>query len=86
MSDYFLIILLSHDEISTFLLSVIVWNSSLLTGVLICLSRKSLLLGSRQIAGPGPGCLFFPFFCFNFCGYSPALLFSNDQHLSLILY
>ena len=42
-----LIILLSHDEISAFLLSVIVRNSSLLTGVLICLSRKSLLLRFR---------------------------------------
>ena len=44
MSDDVLITLLSHDEILAFLLSVIVRNSSLLTGVLICLPRKSLLL------------------------------------------
>ena len=51
MSDHFLIILLSHDEISFFLLSVIVRNSSLLTGVLICLSRKSHLLRLRYLHG-----------------------------------
>ena len=51
MSDDVLIILLSHDEILAFLLSVIVRNSSLLTGVLICLSRKSLLLRLRNFHG-----------------------------------
>ena len=51
MSDHFLIILLSHDEISAFLLSVILRNSSLLTGKLICLSRKSLLLRLRNLHG-----------------------------------
>ena len=51
MSDDFLIILLSHDEISAFLLSVIVRNSSLLTGVVICLSRKSPLLRLRNLLG-----------------------------------
>ena len=51
MSDDVLIILLSHDEISAFLLSVIVRNPSLLTGVLICLSRKSLLLRFSNFHG-----------------------------------
>ena len=51
MSGDVLIILLSHDEISAFLLSVIVRNSSLLTSVLICLSRKSLLLRLRNFHG-----------------------------------
>ena len=51
MPDDVLIILLSHDEISAFLLSVTVQNSSLLTGVLICLSRKSLLLRLRNLHG-----------------------------------
>ena len=50
LSDDFLIILLSHDEISAFLLSVIVRNSSLLTGVLICLCR-SLSLWLRNLQG-----------------------------------
>ena len=50
-SHDFLIILLSHDEISAFLLSVIVRNSSLLTGVLICLSRKPLLLRLHNLFG-----------------------------------
>ena len=27
---------------------------------------------------------FFAFFCFNFCLYSPVLLFSNVRHLSFI--
>ena len=49
VADDFFIILLSHYEISVFLLSVIVQNSSLLTGVLICLSRKSLLLRLRNL-------------------------------------
>ena len=51
---------------------------------------------SSQNAGPGPGpgpgpgvgvgvSLFFSkFFCFNFCRYSPVLLFSNVRHLSFI--
>ena len=51
MSDDFLIILLSHDEILAFLLSGIVRNSSLLTGVLISLFRKSLLLRLRDLHG-----------------------------------
>ena len=51
LSYNFLIILLSHDEISAFLLSGIVRNSSLLTGLLISISRKSLLLRLRSFLG-----------------------------------
>ena len=30
-------------------------------------------------------CLFFPIFlCFNFCRYSPVMLYSNVRHLSFI--
>ena len=44
-----------------------------------------VLFARRQNTGPGSGCLFFPnFFCFNFCPYSPVLLFLNFRYLSFI--
>ena len=34
--------------------------------------------------GRGRGVIFYKCFCFNFCRYSPVLLFLNDRHLSFI--
>ena len=51
MSNDVFLILLSHDKILAFLLSVIVRNSSLLAGVLICLFKKSLLLWFLDLNG-----------------------------------
>ena len=51
MSDDVLIILLLIVKNSAFLLSVIERNSTLLTGVLICLSRTSLLLRLQNFHG-----------------------------------
>ena len=68
--------------------------------VAINVTCHPLVVGSSQNAGPGPGpgpgsgsgsgsgswCLFFfsTFFRFNFCSYSPVLLFSDVRHLSFI--
>ena len=40
--------------------------------------------GRGRAVGVGVGMPFFPFFGFNFCPYSPVMLFSNDRHTSVL--